>query len=101
MLRMNILTFIFIVLFSTPLIAQNGKVVESDSTNIVSAYTKDKDTLYLPNNKMGTLLREAWDKDKARVEKRPEILMVPEKELRSIVQRKRGELVVLDSSSGI
>lgn len=62
----------------------------------LSAYTKDKDTLYLADNSMGHTIKKAWDmSDTAKVE-RPEIVFLKKEQIKAL-REKREDIVVPES----
>lgn len=56
----------------------------------LSAYTEDKDTLFLPDHSMGRLIKEAWDS--TNVPDPPRIFLLERKEWRDLISQ--NELIV-------
>lgn len=61
----------------------------SISQRSVSYISKDKDTLFLPNNNIGQLILSSWDDIPKR--KRPVIVFLPEESIAQMQARKEDE----------
>lgn len=69
-----------------------GRGTEHNRSVYVSAHTVDKDTLYLANNSLGKMIKEAWEVSDEKIEK-PHIIFVDPNRLANF-EVTRNDLIV-------
>lgn len=82
--------FFILLIFSLHAHSQTNGNGEHDE-QYLSAYTEDRDTLYLVDDSTGHLIKSAWDKSDT-VE-RPEIIFVRARDIKLLGERRKDVII--------
>lgn len=83
-----------IITASAQKIEKSTKVINSSLEERFTFVSPKRDTLYIANNRMGTLTKWIWDNDKNIETKKPHIVIVSEKQLWAIISVREKKSII-------